>query len=61
MLFVLVFLAIIIGVITALVFFSLPFGKKEQKTVLKLGLGDKEYKINPMSGCLMSFLQIPLF
>lgn len=31
--------AIIIGAITALVFFSLPFGKKEQKTVLKLGLG----------------------
>ena len=31
--------AIIIGAITALVFFSLPFGKKEQKTVLKLGFG----------------------
>ena len=31
--------AIIIGAITALVFFSLPFGMKEQKTVLKLGLG----------------------
>lgn len=31
--------ALIIGVITALVFFSLPFGKKEKKMVRNLGIG----------------------